>query len=76
MIFLNIYNFIYNSYSFFVYYSYSFFLCIYIKKCMKEKERIKKDKTKRLPYRRIKKEYSIYDFEDLKNLTDDEPIMF
>jgi hypothetical protein len=43
---------------------------------MKEKERIKKDKTKRLPYRRIKKEYSIYDFEDLKNLTDDEPIMF
>lgn len=64
MIFLNIYKFIYDSYSFFV--------CIYIKNFMKKESK----RFKKYGRLKIKKEYSIYDFEDVKNLTDDEPIMF
>jgi hypothetical protein len=46
---------------------------MYIKNFMsKKKNKIKKSRIRM----RIKKEYSIYDFEDIKNLTDDEPIMF
>lgn len=65
MLILHIYEFICNSYSYFAY--------MYIKNFMsKKKNKIKKSRIRM----RIKKEYSIYDFEDIKNLTDDEPIMF